>query len=383
MTKAKWLGSAAAFLLAFFSISACSAEQVVRIALAVPLTGDTGTEGQGTRRALEMAIEEANAAHRFPFKLELKALDDRADPKEAVNVANLVSSDPSVVAVIGGYNSGCTIPAAKVYARHGIPVMPAAATNPEVTAQQLRPDWVGPKVVFRIMPTDDVQGSYAADFAFKKLKLRQVAVIHDKTAYGQGLAEQFRKQFEADGGKVLSFDGISVGDKDFKALLTRIKEENPSAIYFGGLYTEAGLLLKQSKELGLNANFISGDGSKTDSIYAISGDAVDGAYMTMVGIPVENLPAAKGFIERYHKRWPSPDTPIKPYDHFVYEAAQILFDAMSKVGPDRAKLLAQLPKTHYKGMLGLTTFDAKGDTLNRIITMTRADYKTHSFKALR
>jgi len=360
-----------------------AADKVVRIALAVPLTGDTGTEGQGTRRALTMAIEEANAKHRFPFTLELKALDDRADPKEAVNVANLISSDPSVVAVIGGYNSGCTIPAAKVYARAGIPVMPAAATNPEVTAQQLRPDWSGPKVVFRIMPTDDVQGSYAADFAFNKLKLKQVAVIHDKTAYGQGLAEQFRQQFVKDGGKAQSFDGIAVGDKDFKALLTRIKDERPDGIYFGGLYTEAGLLLKQAKELGLRTKFISGDGSKTDSIYAISGDAVDGAYMSMVGIPVEYLPAAKTFIERYHKRWPSADTPIKPYDHFVYEAAQILFDAMDKVGADRAKLLETLPKTHYKGMLGMTSFDQKGDTLNRIITMTKANYKTHGFEPIR
>jgi branched-chain amino acid transport system substrate-binding protein len=144
-------------------------------------------------------------------------------------------------------------------------------------------------MVFRVVPTDDVQGSYAAMFAYKSLGKRRMTLLHDKTAYGQGLGEQFKKTFLELGGKIVSEDGISVGDKDFKALLTKIKGDasKPEGIYFGGLYTEAGLLLKQMRELGLKDPFafISGDGSKTPSIFDVAGDAADGA-------PARRLPAA-------------------------------------------------------------------------------------------
>ncbi len=141
-------------------------------AVATPLTGDTGAEGQGIKRAVIMAVEEANASHRFPYKLAAAPFDDRADPKEAVNVANLIISDPRIVAVVGHYTSGCSIPAAKVYARAPIAMISPGATNPEVTAQQLSPDWIGPRVVFRDVATDDVQGAYAAEFAYKRLGKR-------------------------------------------------------------------------------------------------------------------------------------------------------------------------------------------------------------------
>jgi branched-chain amino acid transport system substrate-binding protein len=362
-------------------------EKVIKIAVAVPLTGDMGTEGQGLRRAVEMAVEEVNAAKRFPYKIEAAPFDDRADPKEAVNVANLIVSDPRIVAVVGPYNSGCAIPAAKVYARAPLAMISPAATNPEVTAQQLSPDWIGPKVVFRVVPTDDVQGAAAAEFAFKKLGKRRMALLHDKTPYGQGLAEQFKKTYLELGGKIVSADGISVGDKDFKALLTKIKSEEsrPEGIYFGGLYTEAGLLLKQMKELGMNAPFVflSGDGSKTPALYDIAGDAADGAYLSIVGIPVEDLPSAKTFIANYKKRWTAANEELKPFDHFGYEATQIIFVALERAGvPDREKVLAALPGIHYKGLLGETIFDAKGDTLNKIVTITRARAKDRAFTSM-
>lgn len=368
--------------------AACgSKEKIVEIAVAVPLTGDMGTEGQGLRRAVEMAVEEANAAKRFPFKLVAAPFDDRADPKEAVNVANLIVSDPRIVAVVGPYNSGCAIPAAKVYARAPLAMISPAATNPEVTAQQLSPDWVGPRVVFRVVPTDDVQGAAAAAFAFKTLGKRRMALLHDKTPYGQGLAEQFKKTFLELGGKIVSADGVSVGDKDFKALLTKIKgaDSRPEGVYFGGLYTEAGLLLKQMRELGMNDPFVflSGDGSKTPALYDIAGDAADGAYLSIVGIPVEDLPSAKTFIADYKKRWTGAGEELKPFDHFGYEAAQIIFVALERVGvPDRQKVLAALPGIHYKGLLGETIFDEKGDTLNKIVTITRARAKDRSFTSM-
>jgi len=365
------------------AVAACGPkEKTVKIAVAVPLTGDIGTEGQGLRRAVELAIEEANASKRFPFKLEAAPFDDRADPKEAVNVANLIISDPRIVAVVGHYNSGCAIPAGKVYARGPMPFITPAATNPQVTRQQLEPDWQGPKVIFRVVPTDDVQGSFAARYVYQKLGKRSVSVIHDKTPYGQGLAEQFEQEFVRLGGRLASKDGVSVGDKDYKALLTRLKEQaKPEGVFFGGLYTESGLIVRQMRELGLKVPFFSGDASKTSGLFDVAGDAADGVYATMVGIPVELLPSAKGFVEAYKKRWTGPSEELKPYDQFAYEAANILLEAIAAAGADRAKILEVLPRTRHKGILGETAFDEKGDTLNKIVTMTRADARTRTFPA--
>ncbi len=379
---------AAAIAAIAFAAACGPKEKAVKIAVAVPLTGDMGTEGQGLRRAVEMAVEQANAAKRFPYKLAAAPYDDRADPKEAVNVANLIVSDPRVVAVVGHYNSGCAIPAAKVYARAPVAMVSPAATNPEVTAQQNSKDWSGPRMVFRVVPTDDVQGSYAAMFAYKSLGKRRMTLLHDKSPYGQGLAEQFKKAFLALGGKIVSEDGISVGDKDFKALLTKIKSDasKPEGIYFGGLYTEAGLLLKQMRELGLNDPFafISGDGAKTSGIFDVAGDSADGAYLSIVGVPVEELPSAQAFVESYKKRWTGSGEELKPFDHFGYEAAQVIFAAMERAGsPDRVKVIEELKKTQYTGLLGTTTFDGKGDTLNKIVTMTRARAKDHTFPSVK
>jgi branched-chain amino acid transport system substrate-binding protein len=370
--------------LAALIVGCAKKENAVKIAVAVPLTGDMGTEGQGLLRAVQLAVAEANAAHLFPFPLQAVPFDDRADPKEAVNVANLIVADSNMVAVVGHYNSGCAIPAAKVYARAGIPMISPAATNPEVTKQQLSSDWTGPKIVFRVVPTDDVQGSYAAEFVLKKLGKKNFSLLHDKSPYGQGLAEEFKKTFAAKGGKIASEDGVSVGDKDYKALLTRIKSANPEGVYFGGLYTEAGLIVKQMRELGMKMPFVSGDGAKTPSLFDVAGESADGVYASIVGVPVENLPSAREFLANYKKMFNKPGEEIKPFDHFGYEAAEIIFDAMKKAGTalgaiDRAKLADALRQTKHDGVLGTTTFDEKGDTMNKIVTMTQANFKDKSF----
>ncbi|MFI5350463.1 MAG: branched-chain amino acid ABC transporter substrate-binding protein [Elusimicrobiota bacterium] len=376
------------FIACAFAASCGPREKVVKIAVATPLTGDTGAEGQGIKRAVIMAIEEANASHRFPYKLAAAPFDDRADPKEAVNVANLIISDPRIVAVVGHYTSGCSIPAAKVYARASIAMISPGATNPEVTAQQLSPDWIGPRVVFRDVPTDDVQGAYAAEYAYKRLGKHRIALIHDKTPYGQGLIEQFKSTFESLGGKIVSLDGVSVGDRDFKALLTKIRgdDSRPEGIFFGGYYTEAGLLLVQMRELGMKAPFvfISDDGAQSPVLYEVAGDAADGAYLTTVGVPVEELPSARVFMAAYKKRWTGASEDLKPFDHFAYEATNIVLEALARAGePDREKVLAALPGVRYKGILGETVFDEKGDTTNHIVTMTRARWSDKGFPSVR
>jgi branched-chain amino acid transport system substrate-binding protein len=207
-------------------VAACAkSDDAVRVALALPLTGDIAALGQGIQRAALLALEEARQSHRFPgLRVVVESYDDRSDPKQAVDVANRIVSDPSVIAVIGHFNSGCSIPASQVYARRGVPMISPAASNPKLTRQQLDPSWRYPRSVFRANTTDDVQGPYAADFAARTLRAKRVCIIHDKTAYGQGVAEEFQKRFEALGGHTLSMDGISVADKDFNALLTRVRD---------------------------------------------------------------------------------------------------------------------------------------------------------------
>jgi len=352
----------------FFGCAPKKEGKIVRIALAVPLTGDLSAMGQGMKRGAEMVIEEAKASGKFAnLKLELAPFDDRADPKEAVNVANQIVSDKKIVGIVGHLNSGCSIPASRVYAQHNLVMISPASTNPKLTLQQLEPSWQWERNVFRVCTTDDVQGSYGADFSWQKLKIKKVAVIHDKTPYGQGLAEEFTKQFKKIGGTVLSFDGISIGEKDFKALLTRIKASKPEGIYFGGVYSECGLVIRQARELGLNIPLITGDGCYSPELIKIGGLATGNTYVTMVGISPEKLPQAKKFIEKFKSKYPKVDS--QPYDHYTYEATNIILEAIARVGADKEKIIETVKGIKYQGILGETAFDEKGDTLNKVISV--------------
>ncbi|HVE11940.1 MAG TPA: branched-chain amino acid ABC transporter substrate-binding protein, partial [Elusimicrobiota bacterium] len=222
----------AAVILALSASAPARAAETVRIAVAAPLTGDLAPDGQSIRRAVDLAVAEANASKAFPFAIEALALDDRADPKEAVNVANLISADGRVVAVVGHVNSGCCLPASRVYAKAGIPMLTPTGISGEITSQQLAPGWSWPRLVLRLPPRDDVQGAASARFCLERLKARRVAIIQDQTPYGQGLARAFRAALEAGGGSVASEDAVSVGDRDFKALAARLAEEKPQAVYF-------------------------------------------------------------------------------------------------------------------------------------------------------
>jgi branched-chain amino acid transport system substrate-binding protein len=342
-------------------------EKTATIAAALPLTGDIGSLGQGLKRAITMALEEAQRQPFPGYKVDVEFFDDRSDPKEAVNVANRIASNPDVIGVIGHFNSGCTIPASVVYARAGIPMISPAASNPKLTQQQMDPSWSYPKIIFRVNTTDDVQGSYAGDFAVQTLHLKRAAIIHDKTAYGQGVAEEFKKKFEADGGTVLAFDGINVPDKDFNALLTRLNGLHPQLIYFGGDYAGGGLVVRQARGLGEKAVFILSEANYDPEFLRVAGSAAEGAYVTFLGSPPDLLPSAKAFITAYKQRYPSDE--MKAYDHYGYEAMSILLSQLRQYGPDRAKIADGLHHLHYNGVLGETQFDEKGDTLNKIITL--------------
>jgi len=284
-----------------------------------------------------------------------------------VSVANRIVSDPTVVAVVGHFNSGCSIPASQVYARTHLPMISPAASNPKLTLQQLEPDWKFPRSIFRVNTTDDVQGPYAADYAVQKLKVRRAAIIHDKTAYGQGVAEEFKKRLEALGGIALSFDGVNVADKDFNALLTRIRDTRPQMLYWGGDYAGGGLVVRQARGVGIATPIILSEANFDPEYLRVAGSAAEGTYVTFLGAPASELPSAQDFVKRYHARYPNDE--LKAYDHWGFEAMSIVLDLIHDVGPDKEKILAALPKVKHQGVLGVTQFDAKGDTLNKTITI--------------
>ena len=354
---------------ALLILTACGPkDNTVHVAVALPLTGDIAALGQGLERACAMALEEATAQGKFQgFKVEMAPFDDRSDPREAVSVANRIVSDPSVVAVVGHFNSGCSIPASQVYARAHLAMISPAASNPKLTLQQLDPEWKYPRSIFRVNTTDDVQGPYAADYAVKTLKVKRAAIIHDKTAYGQGVAEEFKKRLEALGGVALSFDGVNVADKDFNALLTRIRNERPQILYWGGDYAGGGLIVRQARGSGINTPVLLSEANFDPEYLRVAGSAAEGTFITFLGAPADELPTARDFVKRYHARYPNDE--LKAYDHWGFEAMSIVLDLIHEVGPDKEKILAALPKIKHQGVLGVTQFDEKGDTLNKTITI--------------
>ena len=314
--------------------------------------------GQGMKHGAQMAIDEANKL--YPqYKFVLLALDDRSDPKEAVNAASQIISDRQVYGVVGHLNSGCSIPASTVYHKRNLPMVSPASTNPKLTKQGLNN-------VFRLCATDEVQGQFCAEY-LRQNTLNTIAVIHDKTPYGQGLAEELIKTVKSNKGTIVCYEGISLGDKDFKSLLIRIKSLHPQAIYFGGMYQEGGLISKQAKELALNIPMVGGDGIYSNEYIKIAGSASEGDIATCIGLPPEKLPKAIAFIKSYKVRFPGFD--MQPYDAMTYDTTMLLAQTIVKAGLDRGAIVKELRQTNYDGLTGKVMFDVNGDTLNKAISL--------------
>jgi branched-chain amino acid transport system substrate-binding protein len=367
---------AAALILA----CACAREggSPVRLLVAVPITGDMAASGQGVERGVRMAVEDELALGGLP-KVEVMVADDRSDPFEAAAVARRAVEDPLVFAVIGHLTSGCAIEASRVYAQAPLAMITPSATATSLTTQQDRPDWSGERVVFRLPPSDAMQGDFAADYAVKRLSLKTFVVVHDRTPYGLGLAETFRGSAERRGGTIARFEAVALGDKDFAPVVAAIVAARPDAVFYGGIYMEAGLLIKQARAAGYKGAFLSGDATKNSDFFEVAGPAGDGAYISVGGVPVEALPSATDFVERYQKRWAGAIP--RTYDHYGYEAARVALVALRKAGyPDRKKVLEAVRNTNMRAMIGDIAFDSKGDTLRGIVTMTKADFAHKKFE---
>ncbi|HEY4485913.1 MAG TPA: branched-chain amino acid ABC transporter substrate-binding protein [Nitrospiria bacterium] len=356
--RMKWTGRAvngvAAFFLTAGLIGCTSHPDTLRIAVAGPMTGDQSKQGTDLRNGVELAVAQWNEkGGLLGKKVELLIGDDQHDPKQAVALANKFVHS-GVRGVIGHWNSSSTIPASEVYHQANIPMITPASTNPQVTER-------GYDNVFRICGRDDQQGGVAARFVKEHLKAARVAVLHDKTTYGQGLADEFKKALEAAGGvAVVYYGGITQGDKDFRGVLTTVASKKPEAYFFGGIYPEGALIVKQAREVGLKAPMISGDGVIDQVFVQIAGPAADGTYLTF-SPDTTKASGAKAILEKYRARYGEPG----PYSFYAYDAAQVLLGAMDKAGTTDGFGVSQAIRTSaHEGITGRILFDRKGDLLS-------------------
>jgi len=336
----------------------------VVFAVAGPITGPNAAFGAQLQKGAEQAAADINAAGGINGQqIKLEIGDDVSDPKQGISVANKFVAD-GVKYVVGHFNSGVTIPASEVYAENGILVITPSATNPQLTERGL---WN----TFRTCGRDDQQGKVAGDYLAAHFKDGKIAVIHDKTPYGQGLADETKKALNGNGLTEVLYEGINVGDKDFSALIAKMKDAGVNVVYYGGLHTEFGLIERQAADQGLKVQFMSGDGIVSNELASIAGDAVDGTLMTFAPDPRKN-PNAKELVEKFRAAGFEPEA----YTLYSYAALQIVAAAAAKVGSadDAQKVAEEIKKSGpWKTAIGDIGYDAKGD-------ITRPDYVIYEWK---
>jgi len=342
---------AAALLSLVLSSSVTYAD--VRIGVAGPFTGANASFGEQYMRGAQAAADEVNAQGGVNGeKVVLIKGDDACEPKQAVAAANKLVDQDKVVAVVGHFCSSSSIPASDIYADAGVLMVTPASTNVTVTERGLTN-------VFRMCGRDDQQGTVAADYLVNTLKLTKIALVHDKDTYGQGLADATRTQMSKLGIKEVLYEGITRGEKDFSAVVTKIKQSGAQAVFFGGLHSEAGPLVRQMREQGLEAVFMSDDGVVTNELVTTAGGAkyVDGVLMTYGADPRLN-PAARSAVEHFTKAGYEPEG----YTLYAYASLQAIAAALNGAKANRGDKAADWLRTHpVETVMGRKEWDAKGD----------------------
>lgn len=335
---------------------------VVKLGHVAPLTGPQAHLGKDNENGAQMAIEELNAAALeiggAKVKFELLPEDDQADPKQGTIVAQKLV-DAKVNGVIGHLNSGTTIPASKLYFDAGIPQISGSATNPTYTQQ-------GFATAFRVMANDVQQGKVLGEYAAKQLAAKTVAIIDDRSAYGQGLADEVEKAVVAAGGKIVAREFTTDKATDFAAILTKIKSKKPDVVVYGGMDAQGGPMAKQLKKLGLKAKFLTGDGGCTPEFIKLGGEATEGQYCSLPGVPLDQMPGGKAFGDKFTAKYGQ----IQLYAPYVYDAVMVMVDSMKRAkSVEAAKFLPEIGKTDYQGVTTKITFDDKGDLKNGSISL--------------
>jgi branched-chain amino acid transport system substrate-binding protein len=347
------------------SLGVDSAHAQIKLGVAGPITGGSATFGAQLKNGVEQAIEDINGhGGILGQKIQSPAFvgDDRADPKEGVSVANKFGAD-GVKFVVGHFNSGVTIPASDVYQENGMLMITPAATNPKVTDRNL---WN----VFRTCGRDDQQGIVAGAIVAERFKGKRVAMVHDKTTYGQGLAEETRKTMNAKGVKEVLFEGVNVGDKDYSALVSKIKAARADLVYWGGLHDTGGLILRQLRDQGVKATFMGGDGMADDEFATIAGPGAEGTLMTFSPDPRTN-PANKQIVELFRKKGFEPQA----YTLYSYAAAQIIKQAAEDAKSLEPKKVADVMHSgkSFNTVLGDLSYDKKGDVTGYTVAGKKKD----------
>ena len=358
------LGGVVAMLVAG---SALAQDLVVKIGHVAPTSGGIAHLGKDNEMGARMAIDELNAKGVTiggrKAKFELLAEDDAADPKQGTAAAQKLV-DAKVNGVIGHLNSGTSIPASKIYSDAGIPQISPSATNPKFTRN-------GYKTTFRVVADDVHLGGTLGRYAVQQLKGKSIAVIDDRTAYGQGVADEFEKGVKAAGGKTVAREFTNDKATDFTAILTSLKAKKPDVVFFGGMDAVAGPMLRQMKQLGIDAKFVGGDGICSGELPKLAaGTMADGQVVCAEAGGVEG--AAKKSMDDFYAAFKKKfNTDVQVYAPYVYDAVNVMVAAMVKAGSaDPAKYLPVLAKTDgYKGVTGTIGFDSKGDIKNGALTL--------------
>jgi branched-chain amino acid transport system substrate-binding protein len=344
-----------------------SGEVVVRIGASAPLTGPQAHIGKDNESGTRMAIDDANAKGIIiggrKVRFELISEDDQADPKTATIVAQKLV-DNKISGVIGHLNSGTSIPAAKIYSDNGIPQISPSATAVAYTAQ-------GFKTAFRVMANDAQQGRVLGEYATGKLAAKKIAVIDDRTGYGQGLADEFVKSAQAHGAQIVAREYTNDKAYDFTAVLTAIKGKQPDLLFYAGMDPQAGPMAKQIKALALNLKFMMGDGGYTPQFIKLAGDAAEGSYASLPGVPLDKMPGGKEFQARFVAKY----QPIQLYAPYCYDAVNVMIAAMQKADSvEPAKYLPALAAITYDGVTAKIQFDEKGDLKGGAITVYQVQH---------
>jgi branched-chain amino acid transport system substrate-binding protein len=340
-----------------------SARADVKIGIAGPITGPSAATGAQMQNGVRQAADDINAAGGIlGQKIAIEVGDDVSKPEQGVSVANKFVGD-GIQFVVGDYNSSVSIPASEVYEDNGILQITPASTNPTFTERGL---WN----VFRVCGRDDQQGAVAAAYILSHYAGKKIAIIHDKTTYGKGLADEMRKAMNAKGMSEVLYEGITVGEKDYSAIVSRIKSTGADLVYFGGLYTEGGLLVRQMREQGITAPLMGGDGLAAEEFASVGGPGVEGSLMTFGPDPMQR-PEAATIVKEFEAKQFIPEA----YTLYSYAAVQIL-----KQAAEQAKSLdpQKVADAMHSGMtfdtvIGKIAFDKKGDR-------TDADYVVYVWK---
>jgi branched-chain amino acid transport system substrate-binding protein len=344
----------------FISLSSAWAQKgVIKVATQSPLSGEQAAQGEYIKLGAQLAVEEAVKTFKtLGFELVFVPYDDQAKPEVGVANARNIVADPDILLVVGHFNSGVALPSSEIYKDSMLAMISPANTATEITDR-------GYPNVNRVCGRDDIQGPVGAKYAAQDLKLKSVYIVHDKTLYGQGVADAFRDEAKKLGLKIVGYDGTEER-ANFSPLIIPMKAKNPDLVYFGGIYHQGGLLLKQMREKGVKAVYLGPDGLDSSEMVKIAGQQVIGSYYTTVAGPPDAYPESVAFAKNFKQRF---GKEVESFGMYGYDAALVglkaIEQAIKELGgkkPTRAQVSTAIRKLkNFKGVTGSITFDSKGD----------------------